>query len=560
MHLNTTILRKIRDKIISVLKAADVDLQKHYQLSAINEVSTTFTLTVLMKSPTPRAINGRLGTLKEILSKEFQGITFTNMAELKVRLDLMDEYRRLKGPDGEEAETAAATASEKRKVGRPKENLSELQDEVIATLKSHTRLKMGETGMGFVVLPRVAGKWEVVLRFKNEVAFFQGLRCLEAGYAKQIKIVDAEKKWIFSISTSEIIFTAEQNKKNDEALRFFILMKQTVRELDERAVLLSSYLYFAQDPSKNLVIQCSEPATAVGAKTFFPQNFKFKKDGTLVTLSVPPDSIASCLQSGSIKTSRPKAVKGLLTSKNGSNHVYVHSSMNYDDFYFLPFNRKTTNKHVVDIVESVKMFGVLTFVVVVETDVVNGVMRKWIVDGQHRFKAYKYEGLPILYTKAHASTKHELVRLIAKLNHTSKNWSLINYLDAWTSLHIEEYLILKEAYERTSLPLTMLLQIYENKTNRKNAQLAFCDGRFKVVNLPKAEQQINYLVTAQTILPTSRDLCAGLLHIIRKYDEHYDHQRMMANLQKVKKQLPFAEGDEFGIITQKFERIYNAAA
>jgi hypothetical protein len=76
-RFNPTILRKIREKIISVLKQSDIELQKHYQLSSINELSPNFTLTPILRSATPQSTTGNTSRIKKVLVEFFdESITF----------------------------------------------------------------------------------------------------------------------------------------------------------------------------------------------------------------------------------------------------------------------------------------------------------------------------------------------------------------------------------------------------------------------------------------------------------------------------------------------------
>jgi hypothetical protein len=104
--LNSTILRKLRDRIISALRVNDVDYQKHYSLSSVNQVAANFLLTLVLKSGTTPAINSRMSRLKTILSQEFPGVVFLSTGEKTIRIDLQKEYDTLSGTKKPEADVS----------------------------------------------------------------------------------------------------------------------------------------------------------------------------------------------------------------------------------------------------------------------------------------------------------------------------------------------------------------------------------------------------------------------------------------------------------------------
>src|SRR5882724_8996873 len=97
-----------------------------------------------------------------------------------------------------------------------------------------------------------------------------------------------------------------------------------------------------------------------------------------------------------------------MAKKDTHRHVYVHVSQNYQEFKFLPFNRKVQKSHVQKLVKSIESFGPQSFVNIAETDCIDGIKRKWIVDGQHRFMAFQFLKMPILYTISKVSSKQEM--------------------------------------------------------------------------------------------------------------------------------------------------------
>ena len=248
---------------------------------------------------------------------------------------------------------------------------------------------------------------------------------------------------------------------------------------------------------------------------------------------------------------------GLVTTErqNLSSCGYVHMSTNYDEFNFLYFNRKRRRNHTNKIVESIKKFGVLSFVTIVITDCIDGTMKKYIVDGQHRFDGFVILGLPILYVIAEANSKEELVQLIAELNRTSKNWSLRDYLKVWSSLGINQYLTIEKYLNKTKLPITLLLEMFSG-LGKSAATKKFQDGKFHMKNLEIVEQRINWIMEIRKLklLPKSRDILTSFVAFLNKTRE-YDNEKMKVALQKMSK-TTFYFGEKTDEITKEFERLY----
>jgi hypothetical protein len=573
---NAAILRGLRSDIISTLDDGGYVLARKYSLSAVNQVNPTFILVLLSKSPTSQSINHQVSEIKNALGKKFNenySMTVLNPEQRSYRIDVTAEYKLRAGITEEEdgeiipEETNEPTIPEEEdigtsKAGRKKGQLSLLQVTIEGLFDTHTSLRKGDQAIGYVVLPRTGGDKCVTFSFKSWIAFEQALVCLEPGYYKSIQIVSKSMPFRFSIYPQEILPEVDVIKQ-EEVSSFLTNLKKAVNTIGPRPKVLSSFIELSSQKgvSKKIQIQFMEPGDAAYVAQYLGEHFDVKKEGAIMTVEVKNSQITE-FSTAEITFSKKPEKRGLMAIARDVESVmgYVRMSRNYDEFHYLKFNRHTSNSHVVNLVESIKMFGYLQFIIVIETDIIDGIMKKWIVDGQHRFKGCKSEGMPILYTTVKGITsKYELVRLIAKLNSTSKSWNIGNYVDAWESINIGEYKNLKERYKKTGLPYTFLISIYEGM-NRKDATLKFMDGKFQHSN-PNAEKQISWIIDVQkTYLPKNRDLCNGVYEVIKKLADKYDQEKMMNGLAKVgKNNLPFLAGETLEEITNKFLRIYSAA-
>lgn len=236
---------------------------------------------------------------------------------------------------------------------------------------------------------------------------------------------------------------------------------------------------------------------------------------------------------------------------------HIYESFEYDQFHFLPFNRETNTRHIRRIMNSIKMFGVLSFVIVVETDCIDGEMKKWIVDGQHRLKAFILLGKPVLYIKVKLHTKEEVVKLVAELNTTSHSWSLKDYLHVWSSLDIHQYLTIDKYLKETGLPITVILEIFSG-LDRTQASKNFKDGDFIVKNEEKAIEKISWIMETKEWLPKSREILSALVVFINQ-TVHYNNNKMLTSLKQNKEDGLnfFVAGDTMDQILKKIKRIYD---
>ena len=73
----------------------------------------------------------------------------------------------------------------------------------------------------------------------------------------------------------------------------------------------------------------------------------------------------------------------------------------------------------------------------------------------------------------------DIIPFVSKMNSTAKNWSTKNYLDAWATQGIEEYIYLKSQLQKHPYSLNQLLEIYVGKASHdfKNGKAIVNKGR-----------------------------------------------------------------------------------
>lgn len=239
----------------------------------------------------------------------------------------------------------------------------------------------------------------------------------------------------------------------------------------------------------------------------------------------------------------------------------VYTSSNYNMFHFLPFNRNIIKKHLATIIGSIRRNGVLSFPLMIHTNCIDGKWKYWIVDGQHRFEAFKKLGFPIrftLYRPDHGGeiTKNDIAQLIADVNNSSRKWSLHQFLKNWEFLDIPEYMKIKKVYEKTKISITTLLQAYSGLRSDKATQL-FTKGIYRMEDEASGDVYVRYLSELKKVAPKSTKLYTAFLDFFRKYPDGYDNGKM---LQIVKKEKEAVLADTIEGVLINLERLYGIAS
>lgn len=105
-------------------------------------------------------------------------------------------------------------------------------------------------------------------------------------------------------------------------------------------------------------------------------------------------------------------------------------------FYFLAgINRPVIPQHVTKLSNSINEMGVLRPVVIAVISFVTGKPLKYIIDGQHLFNALLRNNMDIPYIIINITDQVDLIEKIALLNASSRSWTLLDYIHAWSSVN-----------------------------------------------------------------------------------------------------------------------------
>ena len=104
---------------------------------------------------------------------------------------------------------------------------------------------------------------------------------------------------------------------------------------------------------------------------------------------------------------------------------------NYEMFHLLPMNRLINAKTVELMVRSIRDMGIIRPIVCIKTDVFDGTLRSYVLDGQHLLTACQREAIPVPYIYIDIEEELDIVHKMAFMNNSSKSWVLADYVNAW---------------------------------------------------------------------------------------------------------------------------------
>ena len=212
-------------------------------------------------------------------------------------------------------------------------------------------------------------------------------------------------------------------------------------------------------------------------------------------------------------------------------HIKQKITKDYSKFYLLPMNREIQAVHVEKMVNSIRSMGCIRDIVVAETNLIDGIKRKYIIDGQHLVSACQREGLPIVYRLVQINTDEELVEKMAALNNTSKSWNLINYINAWKYVNTD-YMTLLKYINLYNLEPSMIAMIAMNQNNTTGTSKLIKKGEFVISNSKTAAMCKAFSDFFIKIGTADRWIKFNFLSVFTSEYGKYDHTKALLKLDK----------------------------
>lgn len=145
-------------------------------------------------------------------------------------------------------------------------------------------------------------------------------------------------------------------------------------------------------------------------------------------------------------------------------------------------NRVIDNSHVITMGKSVlTLKKVLRLIVIIK---LNG--EYYVADGQHLFRFMLQAGLPIHAFVIECGTINEAMNVVARMNSSSKNWSLKQFVITWSKL-VDDYGEIVALQERYKFTYSVIGRILAN--NSATAVKSIKEGNFTITSSKKEVKQ-----------------------------------------------------------------------
>jgi len=218
----------------------------------------------------------------------------------------------------------------------------------------------------------------------------------------------------------------------------------------------------------------------------------------------------------------------------------------YSKFAVLPMNRGIDSKHVQKMISSIRLMGVVRPVVTTTTNVIEGEVKTYIIDGQHLATALEREGLPIPHVDIAVESEEDLIAKMAYLNNSSKSWDLMNYINAWKMIR-PDYMKLFKWKNMYDIEITMLAAIGVNNAGIKYTTSTIKTGNFQITNTKAEEMCKAFNDIFLKIGMSDRSVKFQFLAAFLQAYGTYNHTRVMSNIEKHMKTVKLlTDGDSTG--------------
>ena len=218
--------------------------------------------------------------------------------------------------------------------------------------------------------------------------------------------------------------------------------------------------------------------------------------------------------------------------------------------YFLPTgNRPIAPNHVTKIANSIRKWGVLRPLIVIETDVVDGTLKKYIVDGQHTYHALNRLNLdvPFIVCKKEFKSWKEIIKIISDLNTSSKGWVLKNFIESWATIN-DEYKTLATFLDRFDFEACFTASVLANKVTHHDTTVKIKNGTFVIHDVSKAENILSDLTDVFNEIGFRGNrweikyFCKEYFSFRTKVS-NYNHQQFLIEVKKTAELYQFLDGE-----------------
>ena len=197
-------------------------------------------------------------------------------------------------------------------------------------------------------------------------------------------------------------------------------------------------------------------------------------------------TILSAVVSFTLNFHKTDILKRKQMARNTSIHMIskadIHVTHRPEEFIPIEeINRETIDTHVRELRNSILRIGNRRVLHVVETDVIDGTMRKYMMDGVHYREVLIAMGLPMFYTYLTVRSREDLIEQLAMLNNSVKRWTIKNYIKSWKFIK-PEYIRLEQDTVRYGLTYVGVTMVALANPDRRRMTQIIKTGRFAILN------------------------------------------------------------------------------
>ena len=218
--------------------------------------------------------------------------------------------------------------------------------------------------------------------------------------------------------------------------------------------------------------------------------------------------------------------------------------------FLISLIRRIVPAQVTKLAQSINKMGVIRPIVVAEFTYL-GKKGLYIIDGQHLYHALLRNNMDFPYVEIKIDGDRDLVEKIALLNSSSKSWTLLDYIQAWTFVN-PHYKTLMKYFNTYDLEILQIASIlHSNKVSvmaDSNISKVIKNGEFNVINEQKCIELFDCITDTLKIIPRM-DRMSNKTFVSAYVDYYnstkdYDHEQFLEFLENNIKELKFVTIDK----------------
>jgi len=197
----------------------------------------------------------------------------------------------------------------------------------------------------------------------------------------------------------------------------------------------------------------------------------------------------------------------------------VYSTTDYDRFSILGTNRDIRLPHVKELKDSISEHALEKPIDVNE--------KFQIIDGQHRFMAWKELGMPIIYIIHRGWGPKE----VPVLNTNQKNWNPSDFVKMYSESGMDDYIQYKEFADRYGFTHNANVILLSGGHDKSKRTKDFNEGRFKVRKWMWANLMAKQIIELKPFYAGYKKSSFISAYLRLASDKNFDHALLMDKVQ-----------------------------